>query len=301
MEASNQRITLELHGSRTVRGVALDGLEGFIDQFRRALREFERTASAREHEIGRTGSPGSRTKAATGFRLVNFRVENPGVAELEPLELTDAEDQLVATEPASSQNLRQLLEAVSAERALSPRVIEALDGARKHLGHDGRFGFVFGPPKTSPFYVDGARIARLQAAATLDTESKEIRVTGRLHLVGVEEPGKVEVRASDGVNWTCTYDPALKETVKRHLDSVVIARGVGRRTAYNRGSMELRGVEPLPKFEQTLLFTTHAVPTAELEEQQGITRPQGLAALQDPNWVDDEASREYLAMVFDEP
>lgn len=65
--------------------------------------------------------------------------------------------------------------------------------------------------------------------------------------------------------------------------------------------MALREVESLPKFEQTMLFTTNAVPTAELEQQQGITRPQGLAALQDPEWVDDEASREYVAMVLDEP
>jgi len=99
VEASGQRITLELHGSKAEGGVELDGLEGFIDQFRRALREFERTLSAREHEVGRTGQPGGRTRAATGFRLVHFRVENPGVAELEPLELTDPERQLVAAEP----------------------------------------------------------------------------------------------------------------------------------------------------------------------------------------------------------
>ena len=299
MEASEQRITLELHGSKAEGGVELDGLEGFIDQFRRALREFERTLSAREHEVGRTGQPGSRTKAATGFRLVAFRIENPGVAELEPLELAEPERQLLATEPASSENLRHLLEAVGAERPLSPRVIEALDGARKSLGRGGRFGVAFGP-KESPFYVDGERIQRLHAATTLETEPKEITVSGRLHLIEVEQPGKVEVRATDGVNWTCTYDPALKPTVLRLVDSLVRARGLGRRTAHNRGSMELREVELLPKFEQTPLFTREPVPTAELERQQSITRPQGLAALKDPDWVDDEASREYLSIVLDE-
>jgi hypothetical protein len=64
--------------------------------------------------------------------------------------------------------------------------------------------------------------------------------------------------------------------------------------------MELREIEPLPKYEQTPLFTREAIPTGELERAQGVTRSQGLAALQDPEWVDDDASREYLSIVLDD-
>jgi hypothetical protein len=292
---SDQRIVLTLCGSKAERGVELDGLEVFIEHFRRALREFERTLSAREQEVGRTGQPGSRSKWATGFRLVHFEIGS-SVAQLEPMELSEADDQLLPTEPVSSENLRSLLEAVEMERALSPRVIESLDGARKALGRDGRFGVRFSSQK-KPFFVGAAQIQRLDAAATQETEPKEVTVSGKLHLIETEQPERVEIRAGDGVNWACTYDDDLEERVSALVRSLVRAQGIGKRTAYNRGSMHLREIEPLPKFEQTPLFTRETIPTRQLERQQGITRPQGLAALQDPEWVDDKASREYLAIL----
>lgn len=299
MATPDQRIVLTLCGENAKRGVALDGLETFIDEFRRALREFERTLSAREHEVGRMGQPGGRSKAATGFRLVHFKIGS-GIAELEPIELDGIGEQLAPTEPASSQNLRLLLEAVRDRRPMSPRVVDALDGARKALGGDGSFGVEFASRKGSTVYVDKQQIERLEAAASYAVEPREMMVSGMLHLIETEQPGKVEIRATDGVNWTATYDPSLKPTVLRLVDSVIRANGVGAITAHNRGQMELRAVELLPKFEQTDLFTREQIPTAELERQQGISRPQGLVAFQDPDWVDDEASRDYLAMVLDE-
>ena len=299
MATQDQRIVLTLCGERATRGVPLDGLETFIDEFRRALREFERTLSAREHEVGRMGQPGTRSKAATGFRLVHFKTGS-GIAELEPLELDSADEQLAPTEPTSNRNLRLLLEAVRERRPMSPRVVDALDGARKALGRDGSIGVEFASQKGTTFYVDKQQIERLEAAASFESDPKEITVSGRLHLIEVEQPGKVEIRAGDGVNWTATYEDSLKPTVLRLVDSVVRANGVGTRTAHNRGQMELRGLEVLPKFEQTDLFTREQIPTADLERQQGITRPQGLAAFQIPDWVDDDASRDYLAMVLDE-
>lgn len=245
------------------------------------------------------GHPGGRSKAATGFRLVHFKIGS-GVAELEPLELDGADDQLLPQSPPSSENLRLLVEAVRERRPMSPRVVEALDGARKALGGDGRFGVEFASQKGPPFYIGAEQIKRLEAAASFDTEPKEITVSGKLHLIEVEQPGKVEIRAGDGVNWTCTYDEFLKPKVLRCVDSVVRAHGAGARTAHNRGTMELRDVEALPKFEQTPLFTREPITTAVLERQQGISRPQGLAAFQDPEWVDDEAGREYVAMILDE-
>jgi len=295
----DQRIILELHGSKAQRGVELDGLEGFFDHFRRALREFERASSARAHEVGRTGQPGSVSKAVTGFRLVHFETGS-GIAHLEPLDAPQNGNRLVPGEPPSSGNLRSLLEAVAAGRPLTPRVIESLDGARRALGDQGRFGVKFAAQNAPPTLIGAEQIQRLEAAVALETEPKQITVSGKLHLIEVEQPGKVEIRAGDGVNWIGSYDATLKPTVLGLVDSVVRARGLGRRTAHNRGSLELLGVEPLPKFEQTPLFTRETVPIAELERQQGITRPQGLAALQDPEWEDDEASREYLSLVLNE-
>jgi len=296
---SDQRIVLKLHGAKAKRGVELDGLEGFIESFRRALREFERSLSAREGELGRSGQPGTRSRAATGFRLVGFEIGS-GKATLEPLEANSDESQLLTEDPASSRNLRMLLESARDGAPLAPQVIQSLDGARKALGEDGRFGARFSDQKHVQFYVDSEAIRKLESAGRPETEAREMTVSGRLHLIEVEEPGRVEIRAVDGVNWACVYDPSLKPAVLRLVESLVRVRGVGRRTAYNRGSLELLEIEPLPKFEQTPLFTREAIPTSELERQQGITRPQGLAALQDPEWVDDEASREYLSMVLDE-
>jgi hypothetical protein len=179
-------------------------------------------------------------------------------------------------------------------------VIESLDGAQKALGDQGQFGISFAAQTAPPTFIGAEQIQRLEAAAALETEPKEITVSGKLHFIEVEQPGKVAIRAADGVNWICAYEPALKPTVLSLIDSVVRARGLGQQTAYNRGLMELLAVELLPKFEQTPLFTRETVPIADLERQQGITQPQGLMALQDPEWEDDEASREYLSMVLNE-
>ncbi|HVE68254.1 MAG TPA: hypothetical protein VNB64_06710, partial [Solirubrobacteraceae bacterium] len=254
MSAADPRIVLTLSGAKAKRGVELDGLEGFIDHFRRALREFERTISARAHEVGRMGPPGERSRVATGFRLVDFKTGS-GVAQLEPLELDHPDGTLVRDEPRSSETLRLLVEAVRERRPMSPRVVDALEGARKALGGDGSFGIAFSSQDEEPFYIDEEQIQRLHAAASFDSEPRDVVVSGKLHLIEVEPPGKVEIRAADGVNWSCTYAEDMKATVLRCVDTVVRAHGVGVRTAHGRGTMELKGVEPLPKFEQTPLFT----------------------------------------------
>lgn len=294
----DHQVVLELYGEKASRGVELDSLEGFIEHFRRALREYERWTTAHEEEIGRSGQPKARTKRSTGFRLVFFKTGS-GLATLEPTEAVEEDERLVAQEPPSLRNLRSLMEAVAEARPLSPPVVQSLAGARKSLGSEGRFGTRLPHQDDEPFYVDAAAIARLEEAVQPEPEIEDLTVVGKLHLLEFEEPMRVEVRAGNGINWACTYGSELKPLVLSLSESNVRAHGEGRKTGPKSGTMELRGIEPLPEPEQTELFTVEQVPTASLERAQGITRPQGLAALQDPQWVDDEASREYLALVED--
>jgi hypothetical protein len=295
----DQRIVLELHGSKARRGVELEGLEGFIDQFRRALREFERSQSARDEEIGRSGQPGTRTRRATGFRLVDFKTGS-GLATIEPSEAPEDEDRLLDQEPPSLRNLRLLMDSVKEAKPLSRPVIQALDGACKALGEGGRFGARRQTETRVPFFVDGETIQKLEAVDESDPPARSMAVHGRLHLLEFEQPMRAEVRAADGVNWACTYDEELEPRVVSLAKSNVRAKGVGRKTGPKSGTMQLERIDPLPEIDQASLFTVETIPTQELQREQGVVRPQGLATLQDPDWVDDDASREYLA-ILDEP
>jgi hypothetical protein len=295
--ASAHSVILELRGSKAKRGVDLDGFEGFIEHFRRALREFERWLSAHEEEIGRSGQPRSRTRRATGFRLVAFR-EGSGIATLEPLETPDEESQIMEDEPPSLRNLSLMMDAVQQRRPLATPVIESLDGARKSLGTNGRFGSRAPEEERVHFWVDEDAIRNLESEPEPEPEAKELVVTGKLHLLEFEQPMRVEVRAPTGVNWVCTYEPEMEQLVVSFAGQNVRARGIGRITGPKRGEMELLDLDPvLLPAEQPSLFTIEPIPTEELQREQGIVRPQGLAALQDPTWVDDDASREYVAIL----
>lgn len=296
MAPSDYRVVLELHGSKAESGIELESLEGFIDHLRRALREYERWASAHEEEIGRSGQPKARTRRSTGFRLVYFK-RGSGLATLEPTESAKEERQLVEEEPASLRNLRSLLEAIQEGRPLSPPVVQSLDGARKSLGSDGRFGAQLPSQHKVPFYIDAGAIQQLEEAVEPEPPTTDVTVFGKLHLLEFEEPMRVEVRAGNGINWACTYGPKLKPLVLSLAESNVRAYGAGRKTGPKSGVMELRDIEPLPEPEQTDLFTQNPISTADLRRGQGIVKPQGLAALQDRAWVDDEASREFVAIV----
>jgi hypothetical protein len=133
-------ITLDLHGRRARRGIDLDALQTFVEQFRRALREFERARSGRS-PVPRTGRPDSVAEHVTAFRLVSLA---PGsaiaVLEAAPSEGDEPELPLGPVPTAALANLRSLLEAIDRASALDPVVIGALDRARRALGDDGRFG-----------------------------------------------------------------------------------------------------------------------------------------------------------------
>ncbi|MGH3026473.1 MAG: hypothetical protein ACRDLR_08520, partial [Gaiellaceae bacterium] len=61
-------------------------------------------------------------------------------------------------------------------------------------------------------------------------------------MIDLEPPHKVAIRAINGVDWLCRYDPSLEERVKALLDSTVWARGMGILTGAQRGSLEIEEI-----------------------------------------------------------
>jgi len=59
----DQRVVLDLHGTRALAGVEIDALEGFLRHFRTALREYDRWC--RGTLARRGGHPDARDLAAT--------------------------------------------------------------------------------------------------------------------------------------------------------------------------------------------------------------------------------------------
>jgi len=245
------------------------------------------------------------SEVATGFRLIHFKTGS-GIATLEPLERGD-EDQLGVNshEAPAVENLVELMDAVSSG-GLEPAVIGSLDEARRSIGDNGLFGMRVGERKNGRTQIDAETIGRLRAAARDEDEAtpKEMTVSGHLHFVDIEEPERVAIRDAAGVDWVCTYPQDLEERVLALVhrigsSSVIVwAAGAGVRTAPRKGTMHLRDIAAVPAYDQSSLFTFEPVPVEELQRQHGVDRPQGLAALSDPEWADDEQDRAYLAVLL---
>lgn len=301
MDAKPGQIILRLHGSKAVEGVELDGLEGFIENFRRALREYERSIAGGPEEAGRSGNPGVRSRLATGLRLVAFETGS-GVAALEALPMDPSEqDELMGEEPQSLHYLRQMFERTSNGDGLTAPVIDALEKARKALGADGSYSAEapadgFDEIVITESSIDELRRVEVEAVAA----ARDYTVIGRLHLIETESPPRIEIRTTDGLNWHCTIEADAKPAMLSMLESLVRAHGVGTITSPTRGEIHLDGIEPIPEIEQTELFTQERVPEARLEARHGIDGPQGLGALMDAEWVDDDAAREFLSIVSED-
>ena len=318
MEASPQSVIIDLHGSKAVEGVELYSLQRWAEHFRRALRDFERSESAGREPVKRTGRPGPISDISTAFRLVHFK-KGSGIATLEPLEPpetvgpvealigqldmdpADAEEAAVS-EPPAIRNLRALMEAVEVGQ-VDPAVVEALEDSRKAVGEDGCYGIKFSHHSNGRTSIDTDTIQRLRAATADEpppTDPTEIAVSGLLHLIEVEEPERVAIRDNAGVDWECTFEPELESKVLGLVKSHVRAVGTGERTKPRGGQMHLRDIQEVavPRDEQSSLFTFERVPVEELEAEQGIHGPQGLAATVDPDWANDEQDRAYLAYVL---
>lgn len=287
---------VDLHGERAPEGVDLDALEGFLDAFRRALREY-----ARHQKAGiplKAGKPGQSIRAAAAFRLVAFKIGS-GILTLEPSgSAASDEAQLIeADESAAMQTLNGLVEAIEGDGIPGP-VLDALESARRTMGSDGHFGIrSTSATRVLRTEITAATVKALRGAAEeLDDLQREISIVGFLHLIEVEDDGRrVNVRATDGTDWACSYDVVLEEQITEMLRSIVRVEGTGRRTSATAGRMAIEKIEALPSAEQTELFTHEPRRLAVLLREQGIAGPQGLGKLSDPAWGDDEeADRRFL-------
>ena len=286
-------IRLDLEGERAKRGVELDSLERFIEALRTALRDFERSATSREYQIRRGGHPDARSMAVANFRLVGYKTGSAILEIEELLPQVDERSLQIPTEGAATQNVKNLLDAIDAG-TLDPAVIDDLDEARRALGDDGAFGIKV-PARRKRGLIDARRIQKLRQARAAQPEATHVTVFGRLHLIATEGTPRVEIRAADGYNWSCTFPPELEPQVLRLIKRQVRAEGSGYRERANRGVLRLEHIEPLPQYEQTALFSFTVVPATELEQSQGIQGPQGLSTLGIEDLPDDDAIDRYLA------
>lgn len=235
---------------------------------------------------------------ATAFRLVHFK-RGSGIATFEPVETPEAEQlDMGRVEAPAIRNLRALVAAVAAGE-VDIVVADALDDARKAIGNDGCYGIQLGKRKNGRTTISKQTIERLRATPHKEfPEPAEMTVLGHLHFIEVEEPERVAIRDRKGVDWVCTFDPELESEVFGLVKSIVWAKGTWVQTGPRIGKMHLREIHVVPRHEQSSLFTFERVAHDALEAEQGIVAPQGLAAVDDPDWADDEPDRVYLALIL---
>lgn len=293
------RVILELTGSEAVDGLPLANFAAFIDDFRRALREFDRQRGARPTRRG--GHPTAREDLVTAFRLVTFK---PGSAlvELEPIApppADEAQETIEGAELLPLQTLRAFVETIARDDPLDPAVTAPVAGARRALGADGKISIAIrrGRRGERAVVIDEARVEKLERRARRYAP-RRMQISGRLHMIDVE-PDRVAIRAADGIDWVCHYPEELESRVKALVDTTVWARGLGRLTGASRGTLSIDQLEPVDDYEQTPLFTFERIAVEDLMAQQGVRGPQGRGSLLPPD-VPLEELDEFLAAILDE-
>ena len=291
------RVVLDLHGTRARAGIDIDAFEVFLRHFRAVLREYDR--SLRGSLARRGGHPDTRDVAASAFRLVEFHVGS-AIATLEPVRPeSSAEPNLPLAdsgEDLSVSTVLGLVTSIESDRRLPDTVVEALDDARRAIGEDGSFG-VEVPDRASQRHrivIDDEQMKRLRKV-TDDSPERTVVVTGRLHMIEVDQPGRrVGIRAQDGVDWTCLYPDELHEVITTQLERLVRVEGIGRKLSPLAGRLRIVRLAPLAEHVQEPLFTVEPISVETLRDRQGIGAPQGLSALIDEDWTDDEESQRFL-------
>jgi hypothetical protein len=221
---------------------------------------------------------------APGSAIATIAPEPPPATGDEPLALDEM--------PLAVENLLAVVDQIDAGAGVSEPVIDALGKACRALGSDGSIAVEFPPEiRTAPGRIDLPSLERLGHLEQAGREQVH-SVSGRLHLLDVE-PDRLAIRASSGVDWTCKYPEQLEGTVTRLIGQIVWAQGAGQLTSPLRGTMTLERIEPVEQGEQATLFTAEPTPDSDLLARQGITGPQGLASLADPEW-DEDADGAYL-------
>jgi len=293
-ETTDNQITLRIQGARAERGVSLSDFESFIDNFLAALRDYDR--AGRGEPTRKSGHPDKRAEAVTAFRLVRFQTGS-GVATIEPERVIAEDDQLpVGDVPLSLATLRALTDDLVAERTVPEPVIEALGKACRSVGTDGSIAIEMADADFPPVVVDAGLLERVALATSTPNDDEVRSVAGRLHLLDLE-PDRLGIRTASGTEWSCRYPEELEERIKRLLDRIVWVEGSGKLTSPLRGSMTIERIESVDDVEQSALFTSAPVDENELLTRQGITAPQGLDALSDPEW-DDETDDAYFTALL---
>jgi hypothetical protein len=286
-----ERVLLELTGSEAQRGLPLSNFAAFVDDFRRALREFDRQRQAAR--TGRGGHPTAREDLVTAFRLVSFK---PGSAlvELEPIAPPVPDEDQTAIdggELLSLETLRAFMEALERDDVVDPAVTAPIAGARRALGADGKIAIGIGRgrrPKRR-VVIDEARVEALEQRARR-YPPRRMQISGRLHMVDVE-PDRVAIRAADGIDWVSRYPEDLEPKVMALVGANVWARGLGQLVTPSRGNLTIEQLEPVDEYEQTALFTFERVAVEDLLMQQGVKGPQGAIALVPDDITDEELDR----------
>jgi hypothetical protein len=284
-----EHVVLRLTGSETTDGLPLASFASFVEDFRRALRDFDR--SRRLKKTRRGGHPTAREDLAAAFRIVSLK-RGSAILELEPIAPTPGtEDQEMVTgaELLPLETLRALMDSLQRDEPIDASVADAVASARRTLGPDGKIEIEIKHPKAAQpptrLVIDAQAVEKLEHRVR-HYEPRAMRVTGRLHMIDLE-PDRIQIRAADGVDWVCRYPDSLEAKVKSLVGVRVWARGIGQLQGASRGTLTIETVEPVAEFEATPLFTFERVPLSELMERQGVTGPQGVVRLT-PDLSDEE-------------
>jgi hypothetical protein len=297
MPKNPDQVVIELRGARAQEGITLSSLESFIEEFIRGLRAFDRVE--RGAPALKAGQPGARGEAATAFKLISME-SGSAILTLEPHQVD--EDELFPGEGTLAiSNLEALFSAIRSPEPFDPDVADAFDRARAALGPDGSIvvSHQRGRQRVGRIVIDKQQTERLRKRAR-EKGAAEVQVVGRLHMIDLEPPHKVGIRATDGVDWLCRYEPALEPRVKALLDSTVWARGQGKLTGAQRGSLAIEEIHSAGESEQSSLFTFERVPLDDLMAAQGIRGPQGERIQMLPDELSDTEVDEYLRAILGE-
>ncbi len=79
-----------------------------------------------------------------------------------------------------------------------------------------------------------------------------------------------------------------------HPERKIVVDGRGEMKTPRTGSMEIEAIRRAFDHEQPALFSSERVGLEGLQETQGISRPQGLDSIGDPEWEDDEAGAKFF-------
>lgn len=288
MPPKRDKVELYLEGAEATKGLPLDTLASFVNEFRAALRDFDRARRAERTRRG--GHPTSREDLVTSFRLVAFRTGS-AVLELEAFapERGEADQEaLDDVEKVAVENLRALLDSLASEdEPIDEAVVQSVEAARRTLGEGGRIRVDVrsGSRRKRSLTIDERRGAALQRRVRRYAPGVQA-VSGRLHAIDIE-PDTVRIRTAQGVDWICRYSSEHEATVMALIGSVVAARGHGQLQSSNLGRMTITAVEALPQFEQSELFSLEPVTLDELVQRHAAAHARGPVSI-----IPDEATDE---------